>query len=115
MAFLKNAWYVANWSDALKPGELMPLKILGEDVVFFRDLRGQVAAMQDRCPHRFIPLYEGLLGGDKMVLPSVREEAGHLDDPSVFDMNFRYDGQPVDVWRDMRPPRPVPAETRGPA
>jgi phenylpropionate dioxygenase-like ring-hydroxylating dioxygenase large terminal subunit len=221
MAFLKNAWYVASWSDALKPGELLPRKILGEDVLFLRDSRGKVAAMQDRCPHRFIPLHmgrivedtveccyhglrfdcsgrcvlnphgdgkipaaarvrtypvverhnivwiwmgdqeadpekipdygvldsdsgflttrgeilmqsnyvlmgenlldlshvaflhKGLLGSDQMVktLPSVREEEGHLhvdrlmkdvDVPTVFDMIFRNDGQPVDAWQNMR-------------
>jgi phenylpropionate dioxygenase-like ring-hydroxylating dioxygenase large terminal subunit len=221
MAFLKNAWYVAGWSDALEPGKLLPRKILGEDVVLFRDSRGRVAAMQDRCPHRFIPLHmgrivedtveccyhglrfdcsgqcvlnphgdgkipaaakvrtypvverhsivwiwmgdheadpgtipdygvldsdsgylttrgailmqsnyvlmgenlldlshvaflhKGLLGSDQMVktLPSVREEGVHLhvdrlmkgvDVPTVFDMLFRNDGQPVDAWQNMR-------------
>ncbi|BEP38585.1 aromatic ring-hydroxylating dioxygenase subunit alpha (plasmid) [Variovorax sp. V59] len=64
MAFLKNAWYVASWSDALKPGELLPRKILGEDVLLLRDSKGQVAAMQDRCPHRFIPLHMGRIVED---------------------------------------------------
>ena len=59
MPFMKNAWYVASWSDALKPDQLLPRKILGEDVVFMRDSHGRVAAMHDRCPHRFIPLHLG--------------------------------------------------------
>jgi len=36
MAFLKNAWYVACWSEDLKPGELLARKILGSDVLMFR-------------------------------------------------------------------------------
>ena len=28
------------------------LKMLGEDVVFFRDSKGKVAALSDYCPHR---------------------------------------------------------------
>lgn len=221
MAFLKNAWYVAAWSDALTSGEMLPRTILGEEVLFLRDSRGKVSAMHDRCPHRFIPLHMGrivedaveccyhglrfdcsgkcvlnphgdgkipaaakvrtypvverhgivwiwmgeeeadptkipdysmldvgsgflttrgsilmesnyvlmgenlldlshvaylhkdLLGSPQMVrtLPEVREEGGHLyvdrlmknvDVPSVFDMIFRQDGQPVDSWQNMR-------------
>jgi vanillate O-demethylase monooxygenase subunit len=59
MAFIKNAWYVACWSGDVKPGEMFHRTLLGEMVVFFRKEDGSVAALQDRCPHRFIPLHLG--------------------------------------------------------
>jgi phenylpropionate dioxygenase-like ring-hydroxylating dioxygenase large terminal subunit len=67
MAFLRNSWYVAMWSQDLQPGELQPLIILGEPVVFFRRADGRIAALQDRCPHRFAPLSMGrLCEGDRL-------------------------------------------------
>lgn len=64
MAFLKNAWYVACWATDVKPGEMFARQLLGEKVVFYRKVDGQVTALQDRCPHRFIPLHMGKLVGD---------------------------------------------------
>jgi phenylpropionate dioxygenase-like ring-hydroxylating dioxygenase large terminal subunit len=64
MAFLKNAWYVACWSEDLKPGELLARKILGSDVLMFRGNEGRPVALTDRCPHRFIPLSMGRLVGE---------------------------------------------------
>lgn len=54
----KNAWYVA-----CTPGEIadQPLgrMVCGEKIVFFRPAPGQVAALQDFCPHRGAPLSLG--------------------------------------------------------
>src|SRR5260221_13396041 len=67
MEFLRNAWYVALWSEALKPGELTARTILDERLVFFRRADGSAAALTDRCPHRFAPLHLGhLLPGDRI-------------------------------------------------
>ena len=51
--YLRNAWYVAAWSDDLADGQLLNRTILKEPVVLFRKSDGNVAALQDRCPHRF--------------------------------------------------------------
>ncbi len=64
MAFIKNAWYVACWSDDVKEGELFHRKLLDEPVVFYRKQNGEVAALQDRCPHRFVPLHLGKIVND---------------------------------------------------
>ena len=49
--FLMNAWY-----GAAKSGEVAdkPLgrKICGENIAFFRDAEGRIAAVDDYCPHR---------------------------------------------------------------
>lgn len=64
MGFIKNAWYVACWSDEVKQGEMFHRKLLDETVVFYRKEGGAAVALQDRCPHRFIPLHLGKMVGD---------------------------------------------------
>ena len=64
MSFVKNAWYVACWSDEVKAGELFTRTLLDERVVFYRRADGTPVALRDRCPHRFIPLSMGRLRDD---------------------------------------------------
>lgn len=65
--FIRNAWYVAMWSADLEPGKMVARTILGEPLVFFRKEDGGVAAITDRCSHRFAPLSIGkLLPGDRV-------------------------------------------------
>jgi vanillate O-demethylase monooxygenase subunit len=66
MEFLRNAWYVAAWSDELTPGKLLARAFLDEPIVLFRTGNGAVAALFDRCPHRFAPLSRGRLKGDSI-------------------------------------------------
>jgi len=61
--FLKNAWYVAALSDAVKH-ELTPLKLLGNDVVVYRTNAGLPVVLEDACPHRKLPLSMGRLIDD---------------------------------------------------
>ena len=63
--FLKNHWYVAAWSDDVGPS-LLPRKLLGEPVVLYRLADGTPVALQDRCPHRNLPLSAGRLIGDRL-------------------------------------------------
>jgi phenylpropionate dioxygenase-like ring-hydroxylating dioxygenase large terminal subunit len=68
--YLRNAWYVAAWSDDLADGQLLSRTILKEPIVLFRKSDGHVAALQDRCPHRFAPLHMGkIVGGDRVQCP----------------------------------------------
>ncbi|MEY4760774.1 MAG: vanillate monooxygenase [Pseudomonadota bacterium] len=64
MAYLRNTWYVAAWDEELLRGKLLNRRLLGESIVLFRDSKGAVSALQDRCPHRFAPLRMGSLDGD---------------------------------------------------
>lgn len=59
MSFLRNAWYVATWSENLALGEPQERTLLGEKLVIYRSLQGQVTALKNRCPHRFAPLHMG--------------------------------------------------------
>lgn len=61
MKFLMNAWYMAGWADELVPGRLLARTFLDEPVVMFLDAQGHPVALQDRCPHRIVPLSKGVL------------------------------------------------------
>jgi len=62
--FLRNAWYVGAWAHEVQGQTLLSRKLLGEQVVFFRKTSGEVAALRDRCSHRFAPLSIGRHEGD---------------------------------------------------
>ncbi|MEO1531423.1 MAG: aromatic ring-hydroxylating dioxygenase subunit alpha [Pseudomonadota bacterium] len=63
--YVRNAWYVAGWSSEF--GEaLRRVTLLEEHVVMFRRLDGSVAALEDRCPHRQLPLSMGKRLGDEV-------------------------------------------------
>ncbi len=63
MSFVRNAWYVAGWShDFGEP--LRALEILGQRLVMFRESTGRLGALEDRCPHRLLPLSKGKRIGD---------------------------------------------------
>jgi phenylpropionate dioxygenase-like ring-hydroxylating dioxygenase large terminal subunit len=59
MAFIQNTWYPAAWADELGPTTLLPRTIAATPVVMFRSEKHGVAALLDRCPHRFAPLSRG--------------------------------------------------------
>jgi phenylpropionate dioxygenase-like ring-hydroxylating dioxygenase large terminal subunit len=68
--WLRNAWYVAAWSDDLVSGQLLGRTILKQPVVFYRKSNGDVAALADVCPHRFAPLHMGkIIPGDGVRCP----------------------------------------------
>lgn len=55
---LKNFWYAVEFGAALRDRPRR-LRVLGQDIVVFRDERGQVAAMSDLCIHRGGSLGDG--------------------------------------------------------
>ncbi|MCE9522173.1 MAG: aromatic ring-hydroxylating dioxygenase subunit alpha [Alphaproteobacteria bacterium] len=57
--FLRNLWYFALHTRALKPGKLIHKTILGEPIVFGRTREGEAFALRDLCPHRGVPLSAG--------------------------------------------------------
>lgn len=58
MSFLKDCWYVAAWDHEVGERPLART-LLGEDVVLFRAPDGRAVALEDRCPHRGVPLSMG--------------------------------------------------------
>jgi vanillate O-demethylase monooxygenase subunit len=61
--FVRNAWYVAARSDEVGSG-LHATRLLGEPIVVYRKPDGSIAALEDACPHRKLPLSMGRLKGE---------------------------------------------------
>lgn len=53
---LKNFWYIATRQNCLKATEPLGMKLLGENIVLFRNEEGKASALLDRCCHRGFPL-----------------------------------------------------------
>jgi phenylpropionate dioxygenase-like ring-hydroxylating dioxygenase large terminal subunit len=54
----KNCWYVAAHAHEITDA-LFARTLLNQAVIFWRTADGQVAALEDRCPHRLVPLSTG--------------------------------------------------------
>lgn len=64
--YLKSCWYMAAWSEEIGPTGLAR-RILDRPTFLFRLSDGSVAALLDRCPHRFAPLSRGEIRADSVV------------------------------------------------
>lgn len=64
--FIFDDWYVAAFADEVGK-QLLPRTLLGLGIVMYRSADGRVVAMQDRCPHRSMPLSAGQLQDDHIV------------------------------------------------
>lgn len=58
MKLIRNMWYGAVWSDHLTDTPL-GRRIVNKPIVLFRGKDGAARAMDDVCPHRFVPLSLG--------------------------------------------------------
>jgi len=65
-SILRDIWYFALPSAALKIGRMMPMKLLGEPLLFGRAADGTAFALRDICPHRGIPLSYGTFDGSEI-------------------------------------------------
>ena len=61
MYLIANRWYVVLTPDEVPSGRPVAFKRLGQDVVFWRDGSGRIAAALDICPHRRAKLSPGIL------------------------------------------------------
>ena len=64
--FPKNAWYVACTPEEIAERPL-GRQVCGERIVFYRGAEGQVAAVEDFCPHRGAPLSLGVVRDGNLV------------------------------------------------
>jgi nitrite reductase/ring-hydroxylating ferredoxin subunit len=65
----ENHWYPVAWSQHLKAGEVIPAVVWQKAFALYRDLEGQVHALEDACPHKGIELHKGEVKGDCLVCP----------------------------------------------
>src|ERR1700744_2233686 len=69
-SYVRNAWYTAGWSDSLAESQVLARTIMAEPIVLYRKADGGVAAIEDRCAHRFAPLSMGkIVDGDRVQCP----------------------------------------------
>jgi phenylpropionate dioxygenase-like ring-hydroxylating dioxygenase large terminal subunit len=65
-SFPLNAWYAVAWNHEIKH-ELAARTICDQDVVLYRRDDGAVAALEDACWHRLLPLSMGRLKDNQVV------------------------------------------------
>ncbi|MFN4190624.1 MAG: Rieske 2Fe-2S domain-containing protein [Pseudothermotoga sp.] len=65
---IRNQWYVVLSSKELKKGQLIGVKRFGENLVFWRDEKGNVHCISDICCHRGASISHGkIIGGGERV------------------------------------------------
>lgn len=64
--FLRNAWYIAGYSEELDETPLLGRTILSQPVLLYRGEDNIVAAIGNVCPHRFVPLSLGKVVGTQV-------------------------------------------------
>src|SRR5688572_4611347 len=63
--FVTNAWYVVALARSIDRRPVRS-RLLGDAIVLYRKLNGELVALRDRCPHRHAPLSMGVLVGDDL-------------------------------------------------
>lgn len=58
---LRRYWMPAGASSELAPGRTLRVRLLGEDLVLFRDRAGRAGILGERCPHRGASLAYGIV------------------------------------------------------
>lgn len=66
MGYVRDAWYVACWSQELESEKPFAITILGERIVVWRTASGGLHALEDRCVHRLAPLSLGRCEGEQL-------------------------------------------------
>ena len=66
MLYVRNAWYVASWSEELEAETPFAITIIGDRLVIFRTAAGRLVALEDRCVHRLAPLSRGRCEGERL-------------------------------------------------
>lgn len=67
--YLKQAWYVAAWSDEVGRERLLERTIIEQSVLLYRREDGTPVAIGNTCAHRCAPLSMGRLVGDAVQCP----------------------------------------------
>ncbi|MDA0239632.1 MAG: aromatic ring-hydroxylating dioxygenase subunit alpha [Proteobacteria bacterium] len=65
--FPLNAWYAAAWSQEVGRRQPLARTVCNKSMVFWRKSDGSIAALEDACWHRLLPLSMGQLDGDDIV------------------------------------------------
>ena len=66
--WLMNTWYMGAWAHEIQEAPLSR-QLLAQKIMFYRKKNGEVAALRDRCAHRFAPLSKGTILNDIVRCP----------------------------------------------
>ncbi|MBK9306913.1 MAG: aromatic ring-hydroxylating dioxygenase subunit alpha [Nitrospira sp.] len=66
---LEGFWYIATESMNVRVGRSCAVVLCNQPLVLFRDRRGLVHALHDRCSHKGVPLSSGRQEGDSLRCP----------------------------------------------
>jgi len=66
---LRRYWHPVAAVSELGPGQVRPVRLLGEDLALFRSADGDLALIQARCPHRGASLAQGCVDGAGLRCP----------------------------------------------
>ena len=65
-----DGWFQVAYSDELKPGNVVPLKYFGRDLVLFRTTAGEARVLDAHCPHLGAHLgHGGRVCGEELECP----------------------------------------------
>jgi 5,5'-dehydrodivanillate O-demethylase len=123
-ALLRRYWQPIAAAQDIEREEVIPVRILGENLVLFKTNRGALGLIQERCPHRSTSLAYGVPDADGLRCPyhgwMFDGSGACLDQPyeetenpeSTFKDKIRVDAYPVEVlgglvWTYMGP-QPAP-------
>ncbi len=66
---LRRYWMPVGASSELPAGTVLPRRLLGEDLVLYRDTEGRPALLEERCPHRRTSLVGGFVDAEGIRCP----------------------------------------------
>ncbi|MFO0611258.1 MAG: Rieske 2Fe-2S domain-containing protein [Polyangiaceae bacterium] len=62
-----NYWYAVSLDEKVQRGQVVEVRFWNNSVALYRDSKGELHAMEDRCAHRQIKLSKGQVVGDRLV------------------------------------------------
>lgn len=68
-ALLRRYWHPVAASCELAAGATRKVRLLGEDLVLFRTLTGELGLLEEQCPHRRASLAYGEVAGESLLCP----------------------------------------------
>jgi len=60
-------WYAVEYDRAVRPGQVIEVKFWHTSMALYRDMEGQLHALENRCAHRQLKLSLGAVEGDCLV------------------------------------------------
>lgn len=92
-----NDWHVVAYATDLVPGQVYATRLLGRDLVGWRDAAGEAHVWEDLCIHRGARLSKGWITDDTLVCPY---------------HGWRYNGAAACVLIPAAPSQPIPPRAR---